>query len=60
MTSMTTGFGYRDGAPDDALIAHLQARSGGVSMSTVAFGAIAPEGRVELAGGPLRRRQGSH
>lgn len=44
---MTTGFGYRDGAPDDALIAYLQARSGGVSMSTVAFGAIAPEGRVE-------------
>lgn len=44
---MTTGFGYVDGVPDDQLLAYFRARSRGVGMSVVAFGAVRPEGRVE-------------
>ena len=45
--AMTTGFGFEQGVPDEASCAYLRARSGGVGMATVAFGAVAPEGRVE-------------
>jgi 2,4-dienoyl-CoA reductase (NADPH2) len=44
---MTTGFGFERGVPDETLVAYFRARSGGVSLATVAFGAVAPEGRVE-------------
>jgi 2,4-dienoyl-CoA reductase-like NADH-dependent reductase (Old Yellow Enzyme family) len=47
MSAMTTGFGYARGAPDEALVAYLRARTRGVAMAVVAFGAVAPEGRVE-------------
>lgn len=44
---MTTGFGFADGAPDERLLAYFRARSRGVGLSVVAFGAVLPEGRVE-------------
>lgn len=44
---MTTGFGFTDGVPDDQLLAYFRARSRGVGMAVVAFGAVRPEGRVE-------------
>lgn len=44
---MTTGFGFVDGAPDEQLLAYFRARSRGVGMAVVAFGAVSPEGRVE-------------
>lgn len=44
---MTTGFGFRDGVPDEQLLAYFRARSRGVGLSVVAFGAVSPEGRVE-------------
>jgi 2,4-dienoyl-CoA reductase-like NADH-dependent reductase (Old Yellow Enzyme family)/thioredoxin reductase len=47
LSPMTTGFGFDQGVPDDALLAYFGARSGGVGMVTVAFGAVTPEGRVE-------------
>jgi 2,4-dienoyl-CoA reductase-like NADH-dependent reductase (Old Yellow Enzyme family)/thioredoxin reductase len=47
LSPMTTGFGFDEGVPDAALEAYFRARSGGVGMVTVAFGAVAPEGRVE-------------
>ncbi len=47
MTAMTTGFGYEQGAPDDDLIAYFAHRSGDVALTTVGFGAVRPEGRVE-------------
>lgn len=47
LSPMTTGFGYADGAPDERTLAYFAARSSGVGMVVVAFGAVAPEGRVE-------------
>ncbi|MBM3679701.1 MAG: NADH:flavin oxidoreductase, partial [Actinobacteria bacterium] len=47
MSAMTTGFGFEQGVPDETMAAYLRARSGGVAMTTVAFGAVSPEGRVE-------------
>ncbi len=47
MSAMTTGFGFDEGVPDEAICAYLEERSGGVAMTTVAFGAVSPEGRVE-------------
>src|SRR5262249_7352458 len=47
LSPMTTGFGFDRGAPDETLAAYFRARSGEVGMVTVAFGAVAPEGRVE-------------
>jgi 2,4-dienoyl-CoA reductase-like NADH-dependent reductase (Old Yellow Enzyme family) len=47
MTAMTTGFGYDGGAPNDELADYLRARSSDVAMTTVGFGAVRPEGRVE-------------
>jgi 2,4-dienoyl-CoA reductase-like NADH-dependent reductase (Old Yellow Enzyme family) len=47
MSAMTTGFGFQDGAPDERAIAYFAARTKGVALAVVAFGAVAPEGRVE-------------
>lgn len=47
MTAMTTGFGFERGAPDEDLIAYLTERSDEIALTTVAFGAVRPEGRVE-------------
>ena len=47
LSPMTTGFGFDEGVPDAALEAYFRARTGGVGMVTIAFGAVAPEGRVE-------------
>ena len=47
LSPMTTGFGFDDGAPDEAFTGYLRARSRAVGMTVVAFGAVAPEGRVE-------------
>jgi 2,4-dienoyl-CoA reductase-like NADH-dependent reductase (Old Yellow Enzyme family) len=47
MTAMTTGFGYESGIPNEDLTAYLRERSGELAMTTVGFGAVAPEGRVE-------------
>ncbi|MCW3063280.1 MAG: oxidase, partial [Solirubrobacterales bacterium] len=47
LSAMTTGFGYSKGAPDEALLAYLRARTADVGMAVVAFGAVTPEGRVE-------------
>jgi 2,4-dienoyl-CoA reductase-like NADH-dependent reductase (Old Yellow Enzyme family)/thioredoxin reductase len=44
---MTTGFGYDRGVPTDDLLDYFRARSGEVAMTTVAFGAVSREGRVE-------------
>lgn len=44
---MTTGFGFHDGVPDEQLLAYFRDRSRGIGMAVVAFGAVAPEGRVE-------------
>src|ERR1700710_3096855 len=47
LTAMTTGFGYDRGLPNDDLSAFLGARAPDLAMTTVAFGAVTPEGRVE-------------
>ena len=47
LSPMTTGFGFEHGAPDARLLAYFAARTSGVGMAVVAFGAVAPEGRVE-------------
>jgi 2,4-dienoyl-CoA reductase-like NADH-dependent reductase (Old Yellow Enzyme family)/thioredoxin reductase len=47
MTAMTTGFGYEDGAPTAEFAAYLRVRSTDIAMTTVGFGAVRPEGRVE-------------
>lgn len=47
LSPMTTGFGFTAGAPDERTIAYFAARCAGVGMAVVAFGAVAPEGRVE-------------
>ena len=47
LSAMTTGFGYDEGVPDDDLLAYFRARTSGVGLATVAFGAVRPEGRVE-------------
>lgn len=47
LSGMTTGFGFRDGAPDEDAIAYFRARSDGPAAVVVGFGAIAPGGRVE-------------
>jgi len=47
LSGMTTGFGFRDGAPDEDAIAYFAARSDGPGLVVVGFGAVAPEGRVE-------------
>lgn len=47
LSPMTTGFGFRQGAPDERIVAYFRARTSGVGMAIVAFGAVAPEGRVE-------------
>ena len=47
MTAMTTGFGYESGIPNEDLTAYLRERSAELAMTTVGFGAVAPEGRVE-------------
>lgn len=49
LSPMTTGFGFDRGAPTEELLAYFRARCGGVGMAVVAFGAVAPEGRVEDA-----------
>lgn len=47
LSPMTTGFGFDQGVPDESMAAYLRARSRAVGMTVVAFGAVAPEGRVE-------------
>ena len=47
LSAMTTGFGFQDGAPDERAIAYFAERTAGVGLAVVAFGAVAPEGRVE-------------
>jgi len=47
LSPMTTGFGYDDGQPDQRIADYFAARSAGVAMSVVPFGAVRPEGRVE-------------
>ncbi|MCP3975436.1 MAG: FAD-dependent oxidoreductase, partial [bacterium] len=47
LSAMTTGFGYVDGKPTAELLDYFAARSNDVALATVAFGAVAPEGRVE-------------
>jgi 2,4-dienoyl-CoA reductase-like NADH-dependent reductase (Old Yellow Enzyme family)/NADPH-dependent 2,4-dienoyl-CoA reductase/sulfur reductase-like enzyme len=47
LSPMTTGFGFDQGAPTDDFVAYVAARSHGVAMTVVAFGAVRPEGRVE-------------
>jgi 2,4-dienoyl-CoA reductase-like NADH-dependent reductase (Old Yellow Enzyme family)/thioredoxin reductase len=47
LSAMTTGFGFEDGAPDERAIAYFAERTSGVGLAVVAFGAVAPEGRVE-------------
>jgi 2,4-dienoyl-CoA reductase-like NADH-dependent reductase (Old Yellow Enzyme family) len=47
LSAMTTGFGFVRGAPTDDMIAYVRARSSGVGLATIAFGAVRPEGRVE-------------
>lgn len=47
LSPMTTGFGFEAGAPDERAIAYFAQRCHGVAMAVVAFGAVAPEGRVE-------------
>jgi 2,4-dienoyl-CoA reductase-like NADH-dependent reductase (Old Yellow Enzyme family)/thioredoxin reductase len=47
LSAMTTGFGFDDGAPDERALAYFAERTRGVGMAVVAFGAVAPEGRVE-------------
>jgi 2,4-dienoyl-CoA reductase-like NADH-dependent reductase (Old Yellow Enzyme family) len=47
LSGMTTGFGFEDGFPNEDAIAYFRARSRGVGMAVVGFGAVAPEGRVE-------------
>lgn len=44
---MTTGFGYRDGAPEASLANYFRARTNDVEKAVVAFAAVSPEGRVE-------------
>jgi 2,4-dienoyl-CoA reductase-like NADH-dependent reductase (Old Yellow Enzyme family)/thioredoxin reductase len=44
---MTTGFGFDAGLPDPQLVDYFRARTDDVGMAVVAFGAVAPEGRVE-------------
>ncbi|WP_420614160.1 FAD-dependent oxidoreductase [Candidatus Spongiisocius sp.] len=47
LSPMTTGFGFRAGLPTEQLIEYFAARAQDVGMAVVAFGAVAPEGRVE-------------
>ncbi|MFV0463951.1 MAG: FAD-dependent oxidoreductase [Nostocoides sp.] len=47
LSPMTTGFGFSDGAPQDRLLSYFSRRARDAGMVTVAFGAVAPEGRVE-------------
>jgi 2,4-dienoyl-CoA reductase-like NADH-dependent reductase (Old Yellow Enzyme family) len=47
LSPMTTGFGYRDGAPEASLVNYFRARTNDVGMAVVAFAAVSPEGRVE-------------
>lgn len=47
LSGMTTGFGFEGGFPNEDAIAYFRARSHGVGMAVVGFGAVAPEGRVE-------------
>jgi len=47
LSPMTTGFGYLDGRPDRRILDYFAARSTGVAMAVVPFGAVRPEGRVE-------------
>jgi 2,4-dienoyl-CoA reductase-like NADH-dependent reductase (Old Yellow Enzyme family) len=47
LTAMTTGFGYDQGRPTEDLTAFLGARAPELGLTTVAFGAVTPEGRVE-------------
>ena len=47
LSPMTTGFGFAEGVPDETFTAYIRARSRAVGMVVVAFGAVAPEGRVE-------------
>ena len=47
LSPMTTGFGFAEGVPDETFTAYFRARSRAVGMVVVAFGAVAPEGRVE-------------
>ena len=47
LSPMTTGFGFAQGVPDESMAAYLRTRSRAVGMTVVAFGAVAPEGRVE-------------
>ena len=47
LSPMTTGFGFEQGVPDEALAAYFRPRCRAVGMAVVAFGAVAPEGRVE-------------
>lgn len=47
LSPMTTGFGFERGVPTEDLLAYFRARTGGVAMAVVAFGAVRPEGRVE-------------
>lgn len=47
MPAMTTGFGYDHGRPEPAILDFFRRRTAEVGMAVVAFGAVAPEGRVE-------------
>ena len=47
LAAMTTGFGFEEGRPTADILAYFRRRCAGVGMAVVAFGAVAPEGRVE-------------
>ncbi len=49
LSAMTTGFGFRGGAPTDDALSYYAARSVGVGLAVVGFSAVSPEGRVEDA-----------
>lgn len=47
MSAMTTGFGFEKGVPTEDLKAYFRARTAGVAMAVIAFGAVTAGGRVE-------------
>lgn len=47
LSAMTTGFGFDKGTPTDLIHTHFRRIGSDVALATVAFGAVAPEGRVE-------------
>lgn len=47
LSAMTTGFGFDQGSPTELISTHFRRIGSDVALATVAFGAVAPEGRVE-------------